>query len=98
MAQSAALDKIETVPRAIEFLVHLTDEDVRSPEDALVEACASLSGWSPRNRGLHHDRQPQPRSYLPNGRLSAPTNVALQQAPRRSDHVALCRDLRTGHM
>ena len=44
MAQSAALDKIETVARAIEFLVQLTDEDVRSPEDALVEACA-LAEW-----------------------------------------------------
>jgi hypothetical protein len=47
MAQSAALDKIETVARAIEFLVQLTDEDVRSPEDALVEACALAERLEP---------------------------------------------------
>ena len=47
MAQSAALDKIETVARAIEFLVQLTDEDVRSPEGALVEACALAERLEP---------------------------------------------------
>jgi hypothetical protein len=47
MAQSAALDKIETVARAIEFLVQLTAEDVRSPEDALVEACALAERLEP---------------------------------------------------
>jgi hypothetical protein len=47
MAQSAALDKIETMARAIEFLVQLTDKDVRSPEDALVEACALAERLEP---------------------------------------------------
>lgn len=42
-----ALDKIETVARAIEFLVQLTDEDVRLPEDALVEACALAERLEP---------------------------------------------------
>ena len=33
--------------RAIEFLVQLTDEDLRSPEDALVEACALAERLEP---------------------------------------------------
>ena len=40
MAQSATLDKIETVACAIEFLVHLVDKNVSSPDDAMVAACA----------------------------------------------------------
>jgi GAF domain-containing protein len=47
MAQSTTLDKIETVARAVEFLVQLTDEDMRSPEDALVEACALAERLEP---------------------------------------------------
>jgi hypothetical protein len=40
MTQSAVPDKIETMTRAIEFLVHLADEDVRSLDEALAAACA----------------------------------------------------------
>ena len=40
MTQAAVLDKIETVACAIEFLVHLIDKDLRSPDDALDAACA----------------------------------------------------------
>jgi GAF domain len=40
MIQMAVLDKIETVACAIEFLVHLMDKDVRSPDDALDAVCA----------------------------------------------------------
>jgi hypothetical protein len=40
MAQSATLDKIETVACAIEFLVHLVDKNMSSPADAMVAACA----------------------------------------------------------
>ena len=40
MTQSAVLGKIETVACAIEFLVHLIDKDLRSPDDALDAACA----------------------------------------------------------
>ena len=40
MTQAAALDKIETVACAVEFLVHLIDKDVRSPDGALDAACA----------------------------------------------------------
>src|SRR5215510_3456980 len=40
MTQSAMPDKIETVACAIEFLVHLIDKDLRSPDDALDAACA----------------------------------------------------------
>ena len=39
MIQTAVLDKIEAVARAIEFLVDLKDVDARS-DDALVAACA----------------------------------------------------------
>ena len=47
MMQAAPLGKIETVARAIEFLVHLTDEDMRSPDDALVAACALAERFDP---------------------------------------------------
>jgi hypothetical protein len=40
MRQAAMLDKIETVACAIEFLVHLIDKDLRSPDKALDAACA----------------------------------------------------------
>jgi hypothetical protein len=40
MTQAAVLDKMETVACAIEFLVHLIDQDLRSPDDALDAACA----------------------------------------------------------
>jgi hypothetical protein len=40
MAQSDMLHKKETVACAIEFLVHLMDKDVSSPDDAMVTACA----------------------------------------------------------
>jgi hypothetical protein len=40
MTQSPALDKIETMTRAIELLVHLTDKDVCSLDEALAAACA----------------------------------------------------------
>jgi GAF domain len=40
MAQSATLDKIETFACAIEFLVHLVDKNMSSPDDAMVAACA----------------------------------------------------------
>ena len=40
MIQSAMPDKIETVACAIEFLVHLMDNDVRSADGALDAACA----------------------------------------------------------
>jgi GAF domain-containing protein len=96
MAQSAALDKIETVARAIEFLVQLTDEDVRSPEDALVEACALAERLEPNaivgyttidSRGHVATFQTAVYPRLP--------TWPFQQAPRRSDRAALCRDLRT---
>ena len=40
MTQSAALDKVESMARAIEFLVHFSDKDVWSPEDELAAVCA----------------------------------------------------------
>jgi len=40
MTQSTALDKVESMARAIEFLVHFSDEDVWSPEDELAAVCA----------------------------------------------------------
>jgi hypothetical protein len=39
MTQSAVLDRMETVACAIEFLVRVIDEDMRSPDDALDAAC-----------------------------------------------------------
>jgi GAF domain-containing protein len=47
MTQAAPLDKIETLALAIEFLVHLTDEDMRSPDHALVAACALAERFDP---------------------------------------------------
>jgi hypothetical protein len=47
MTQSAVPDRIETVACGIEFLVHLIDEDVRSPDDALVAACALADLFEP---------------------------------------------------
>ena len=40
MTQSTALDKVESMARAIEFLVHFSDKDVWSPEDELAAVCA----------------------------------------------------------
>jgi hypothetical protein len=40
MTQSAMTDKIETVACAIEFLIHLMDNDVPSTDGALDAACA----------------------------------------------------------
>ena len=40
MTQSTTLDKVETMMRAIEFLVDVADKDARSPEDELVAVCA----------------------------------------------------------
>ena len=45
--QSAVLDRIETVACAIEFLVHLIDEDMRSPDEALDAACALAEQFEP---------------------------------------------------
>ena len=99
MTQSTALDKVESMARAIEFLVHFSDKDVWSPEDELAAVCAFAERFdADAIVGYTTNRQPQPRCDLPNGGLSAPTNLALQQAPRRSGHAALCRDLRKGHM
>ena len=39
MTQSIALDRVEAMAQAIEFLVHVTDKDVRSPEDELAAVC-----------------------------------------------------------
>ena len=47
MTQSAVLDRIETVACAIEFLVHLIDEDMRSPDEALDAACALAEQFEP---------------------------------------------------
>jgi hypothetical protein len=47
MTQSAAPDKIEAMTRAIEFLVHLIDEDVRSLDEALAAACALAERLEP---------------------------------------------------
>ena len=47
MTQSASLDRIETVACAIEFLVHLIDKDLRSPDDALDAACALAELFEP---------------------------------------------------
>ena len=47
MTQSAVLDRIETVASAIEFLVHLIDEDMRSPDEALDAACALAEQFEP---------------------------------------------------
>jgi hypothetical protein len=47
MTQSGALDKIETMTRAIEFLVHLTNEDVRSLDEARAAACALAERLEP---------------------------------------------------
>jgi hypothetical protein len=46
MIQTAVLDKIEAVARAIEFLVDLKDVDARS-DDALVAACALAELFEP---------------------------------------------------
>jgi len=40
MTQSTARDKVESMARAIEFLVHFSDKDVWSPEDELAAVCA----------------------------------------------------------
>ena len=40
MTQSTALDKVESMARAIEFLVHFSDKDVWSPEDELAAVYA----------------------------------------------------------
>ena len=45
--QSAVLDRIETVACAIEFLVRLIDEDMKSPDDALDAACALAELFEP---------------------------------------------------
>jgi hypothetical protein len=47
MTQSATLDKIETIACAIEFLVHLMDKDVSSPDDAMVAVCALAELFDP---------------------------------------------------
>ena len=47
MTQSAVLDRMKTMACAIEFLVHLIDEDVRSPDDAMVAACALAELFEP---------------------------------------------------
>ena len=47
MTQSAVLDRIETAACAIEFLVHLIDEDMRSPDEALDAACALAEQFEP---------------------------------------------------
>ena len=47
MTQSALLDRMETVACAIEFLVRLIDEDMRSPDDALDAACALAELFEP---------------------------------------------------
>jgi hypothetical protein len=47
MIQSAVLDRMETVACAIEFLVRLIDEDMRSPDDALDAACALAELFEP---------------------------------------------------
>src|SRR6478752_3717648 len=45
MTQSTALDKVESMARAIEFLVHFSDKDVWSPEDELAAVCPRLPTW-----------------------------------------------------
>jgi len=48
--------------------------------------------------GLHHNRQPQPRCDLPNGGLSAPTNLPfskLHDVPVTRPYAGTCRK---GHM
>ena len=47
MTQSAMLDEVETTACAIEFLVHLMDTDVSSPDDAMVAACALAELFEP---------------------------------------------------
>ena len=47
MTQSAVRDRIETVACAIEFLVHLIDEDMRSPDEALDAVCALAEQFEP---------------------------------------------------
>jgi GAF domain-containing protein len=47
MTQAPVLNKTETVACAIEFLVHLIDKDVRSPDDALDAACALAELFEP---------------------------------------------------
>jgi hypothetical protein len=47
MTQSAAPDKIKTMTRATEYLVQLTDEDVRSLDEALATACALAERLEP---------------------------------------------------
>jgi hypothetical protein len=47
MTRSVVPDKIETVACAIEFLVHLMDEDVSSPDDGMVAACALAELFDP---------------------------------------------------
>ena len=40
MTLSTALDKVEAMAQAIEFLVHFSDKDVWSPEDEMAAVCA----------------------------------------------------------
>ena len=49
MIQSAVLDRMETVACAIEFLVRLIDEDMRSPDNALDAACALAELFEPNS-------------------------------------------------
>src|SRR5262249_3746197 len=47
MKETAMLDKIEIIACAIEFLVHLIDKDVQSPDGALDAACALAELFEP---------------------------------------------------
>lgn len=94
MSQCAPLDKIETVARTIEFLVHLIDKDVRSPDAALDAACAlaelferdTIVGYTTiDSRGQVATFQSAVYPRLPTWRFSK-----VRNAPIRRPYVGTC--------